>query len=524
MEEATDSHRQPSPGAVFVNPVVNLVEQAEALLASALDGMAFGLLDDTDAVAIMAALERHGRRVDAARVSSATDVGYRSRLGLGHDSLAWRLGCRNPVDLITRVTLISGREAGRRIRLGGFVSNRMMGTSFLPPLYPAVATGLSSGVLGVDAAEVIVTALAQIGGRCAPDDLLTAERVLVANATGAITEETVGLPGAGFAFAADLIRGHAQLWQARLDPDGTAPNESVMEPRSNVSFGLLRKGLYPLRGGVTPELRGMMNAIFDTYRSAHASAADALPAHAIPVFPTAEEQARIDAGEVMPGAEIPGAENALDDRNGGEKRADILRGVFESAARDPKTPRMGGAAPTVMVHVNGADLQGGTGVGWIDGVEAPVSLRTVKQMICAGGYQKVIFGQNGEILHLGVKERFFTTNQRRAITARDGGCVIPGCPVTAHWCEVHHVIAWQHGGKTDIDNGVLLCWYHHHSIDTSGWMIRMIGGKPQIKAPPWLDHTQTWRTTATHRATRLAACTTRAAHATHALPTTLRQN
>ena len=457
MEEATDSHRQATNGTAVlspvapdaVSPVVGMIEQAEELFASALDGVSFGLLGDTEAVAVMGALERVGRRVDAARVGSATDVGERSRPGLGHDSLAWRLGCRNPLDLITRVTLVSGREASRRIRLGGFVNNRVMGTSYLPPLYPAVAAGLTSGVLGVDAAEVIVTALAQIGHRCAPDDLLTAERALVASATGAITEETVGLPGEGFAFSADLMRGQVQEWQARLDPDGTAPNESVMEPRSNIGFGLLREGLYPLRGGVTPELRGVMNVIFDTHLSASA-----------PAFPSAEEQARIDAGEV-----IPGADRVFDDRKGGEKRADILRGVFESAGRDPKTPRMGGAAPTVMVHVNAADLQGDTGVGWIDGVEAPVSLRTVKQAICSGGFQKIIFGENGEILHLGTKERFFTSGQRRALAARDGGCVIPGCPVAANWSEAHHVIAWQHGGKTDIENGVLLCWlcrYRHN--------------------------------------------------------------
>ncbi|WP_166790797.1 hypothetical protein, partial [Cryobacterium mannosilyticum] len=51
-----------------------------------------------------------------------------------------------------------------------------------------------------------------------------------------------------------------------------------------------------------------------------------------------------------------------------------------------------------------------------------------------------------------------------------------------------------------IDNGVLLCWYHHHSIDTSGWLIRMIRGKPQVKAPAWAGTTTTWQPGATHRA------------------------
>lgn len=230
-----------------------------------------------------------------------------------------------------------------------------------------------------------------------------------------------------------------------------------------------------------------MNVIFDTHLSARAT----------PAFPTAEEQARIDAGELVPGADV-----APDDRNGGEKRADILRGVFESASRNPNTPRMGGAAPTVMVHVNAVDLLDGKGVGWTEGVEAPVSLKTVEQMICSGGYRKVVFGESGEILHLGKKIRCFTAAQRAAIAARDGGCVIPGCTVTAHWSEVHHVIPWQFGGETEVENGVLLCWYHHHSIETSGWEIRMIRGRPEVKAPVWLDATGTWRPASTHRATQ----------------------
>jgi hypothetical protein len=189
-----------------------------------------------------------------------------------------------------------------------------------------------------------------------------------------------------------------------------------------------------------------------------------------------------------------------DRRTGGEKRADILRFIFESAARDPQTPTMGGAAPTVMVHINAADLEHGRGVGWIDGVDAPVSFRRVSELICAGGYQQVLLGENGNVLYLGNKLRCFSTKQRAAIAARDEGCIIPGCSIPARWCEVHHVIPWQHGGPTNIDNGTLLCWYHHHTIDTVGWKIRMSNGRPQILGPLLWDPTQTWRPARTHRA------------------------
>ena len=491
----TPHHRTASPQAVpspAQSPLAppSLVEQllqVRDLAAAVLDSVPFSLLNEVDAMAVLGTVEDLGRRVDAARVASAADMSVRSRRILGHESLAYKNGASNGIDLITRLTRVSSREANRRVRLGENVTARLAGTSMLPPYYPAVAAALTAGDLGVDAAENIVTALDTVAARVAPDDLGTAERALVANATGSITAETAGLPGEGFAFPADLVRGMALQWQARLDPDGTAPNEPVAEARSTVGFGAFRDGLYPVRGGVTPELRGILNGLFDTYLSAHAA----------PAFPTAEEQALMDSGQLIPGAE---AAALGDDRTGGQKRADILRGVLEAATRDPGTPSLGGAAPTIMIHVNQTDLLAGRGVGWIDGVESPISLTTVKQALCAGGFQEIRFGPNNKMHSLSTENRFFNQAQRRAITARDGGCTIPGCTVPPAWCEIHHVTPWYRGGKTNIGNGVLLCWYHHHSIDTSGWDIRMNRGTPEVRAPYCYDPTRTWRAAGQNRA------------------------
>ena len=49
-----------------------------------------------------------------------------------------------------------------------------------------------------------------------------------------------------------------------------------------------------------------------------------------------------------------------------------------------------------------------------------------------------------------------------------------------------------------------VCWYHHRSIDTGGWAIRMRNGKPQVRAPGWIDPHGTWRDTgAEHRRPKL---------------------
>jgi len=429
----------------------------------------------------------------------------RAETNLGTGSLAYKNGCRNRLEFITQLAGISGREAKRRLKLGeGAVERTPLGLP-VPARYPVIADGLISGDLAVESAEIIAGTLTALQGRVLPDDLDRVERALVASATGAITPETKGLPGAGIRFAPDMLRAQALEWQGRLDPDGTAPNDDAVEAKSTLTFGLLRNGLYPLRADVTPELRGIMDTLFDTFLSARSRTPIFIPTESLNSTSGTSGTSELDAETfgTEPFSPDPFTGDTRfdgDRRTAGEKRADILRAILEAAARDPKTPTMGGAAPTVMVHINAADLDHGHGVGWIDGIEAPVSFRRVKDLICTGGHQPVLLGQNGDALYLGNKTRCFTTKQRAAIAARDEGCIIPGCTIPARWTEVHHILPWDHGGPTNIDNGTLLCWFHHHTITTNGWKIRMINGRPQVLGPVLWDPSQTWRPAQTHRA------------------------
>ncbi len=92
----------------------------------------------------------------------------------------------------------------------------------------------------------------------------------------------------------------------------------------------------------------------------------------------------------------------------------------------------------------------------------------------------------GRIGSLGSTSRVFDANQRRAISVRDQGCVIPGCTVPPAWCEIHHVKPHAAGGPTHTDNGVLLCGFHHRTIDDGGWTVTMRKGVPKVEPPPWL--------------------------------------
>jgi hypothetical protein len=73
------------------------------------------------------------------------------------------------------------------------------------------------------------------------------------------------------------------------------------------------------------------------------------------------------------------------------------------------------------------------------------------------------------VLDQGRTVRSFTPAQRRAITVRYPTCAFPGCTIPAPICRMHHLDWWDHGGRTDLGNGIPLCRHHHHFPHELGW-------------------------------------------------------
>ena len=418
---------------------------------------------DDELLAATASIEAVARLIDAHRAACAGEIDERSRVELGSDRLSSRRGCRSASELVERVTQVSGAEARRRIALGAATRGRVGFTGeSLEPSFPRVAAALAVGVLGADAAGTIVRELDRPRRVADPVKFAAAERELVAAATG--TGD-----GSVIRCAADELRVQAQAWAAFLDQDGPEPDDDRAMLRRGVRLGRARDGLIPIRGELMPEVAAGLTRLFDAHLSPRSSTG----------FMTDEEAAHFDAS---------GEQRTTD-----QQRHDVLAAIVETTARSGEHPSIGGAAPTVLVSVRAADVAAGRGAGHVDGADIPISMRAVRQLMCTGGTQRVVLDDRGRILELGSQERCFTPPQRRAITLRDGGCLIPGCSVRASWCEIHHVIPDVEGGPTHPDNGVLLCWFHHRSIETSGWGIRMQRGVPQIRPPVWLDPGGGWR-------------------------------
>ncbi len=86
---------------------------------------------------------------------------------------------------------------------------------------------------------------------------------------------------------------------------------------------------------------------------------------------------------------------------------------------------------------------------------------------------QLLIQHNGIPLWLSNTTRTATKQQRRALNYRSGGqgtCEFPGCTQN-RYLKAHHVNYHSTGGKTSLENLILLCQYHHNELHTQHWTI-----------------------------------------------------
>lgn len=425
-----------------------LIRQATALLAEAL-AHGFAASSDEDLCAATVELEQAGRFLDAGRAVAAAEIDARSPFEAGRDGLSYRFGNRKPVHFVEQLTRVSEPEVRRRIALG-----RAM------PLYPAVATAMTDGQIGTDAAAVITRTLDLAARhRSEPEALAEAERALIESALSK---------------SADLVRTEANVWRVVLDPDGVAPREAVVRERRGAKLSREFNGITTLTVTCDPEMAATLRSAFGAANRPGRE----------PVF--------LSDGERR--------DDGVDPRSRDQINHDTLLGLISAGLRANGEMK---PLTAVIATVHLSDLMSGTGSGWIEGVDEPVSMETIRRMVCDAGFRKLVLGADDEPLFLGRTERLFTPAQRKARATIDGGCVI--CGVPASWTQMHHPKPWSEGGGTDIDNGVLLCSSDHVFIHTSDYELKMVDGKPYLLAPAHIDPTQTWQPLRQSRLMMIAA-------------------
>ncbi|WP_419839812.1 HNH endonuclease [Candidatus Poriferisodalis sp.] len=115
----------------------------------------------------------------------------------------------------------------------------------------------------------------------------------------------------------------------------------------------------------------------------------------------------------------------------------------------------------------------------------PIPPNAVERLICNSDLSIVLCADQLTPLYEAVASRAPTAAQRRALIARDGSCV--GCGAPPGECEAHHIFPWKSGGKTRIDNLVLVCWSCHDRIHDNNWRVVVRDGQYRL-VPPDSEH------------------------------------
>ncbi|AIY01919.1 hypothetical protein ART_2320 [Arthrobacter sp. PAMC 25486] len=169
------------------------------------------------------------------------------------------------------------------------------------------------------------------------------------------------------------------------------------------------------------------------------------------------------------------------------------------AAGTDKLPINGGLKTQLYLSLTHEDLdrhaKGGTVNSPYSG-QVPLSL--FAEEMCDAGVTQLLVDSNGAILDVGRTQRLFTFAQRKILVARDMGCAFPGCMAPPQWTEAHHIVPWQDGGATSVNNGVLCCSQHHHYLHDRGWSVRLDGGVAWFTPPYSEDITRRERRNTYH--------------------------
>jgi hypothetical protein len=158
----------------------------------------------------------------------------------------------------------------------------------------------------------------------------------------------------------------------------------------------------------------------------------------------------------------------------------------ESTAAGPRRPQL---VAVVDLDALTGQLTGHADLD--DGTPLPQSI--LQRWMCDCAIGRVVMAGQTVPINLGRVTYTPSAAQRRALVARDRGCIVPGCKRKARWCDAHHVVRWP-DGPTDLANLVLLCKRHHKHIHattiklvadpTGRWTATRPDGTPLRERPP----------------------------------------
>ncbi|MGK9149359.1 HNH endonuclease [Plantibacter flavus] len=433
-------------------------------------------MNDEAVVRVLDALGAAQQALDVLAARITGSIALRSAPNRGADRLTRRAGYANAGVMVSeRWRVNRGRGASiAEVGLAITPTRGFLGETeecAFPDIAAALdaapeAPGDTSGcfpprpALTVDAAAIILREVTSTARICSRD--------AVRAATGVAIEHSIGAP------LHDVTR-IAKLVRTRLDQDGLEPRDDLLRMSEHCTIRELPNGMTRLQADLAPENAAFVKAGLD----ALVSAAIRRPTFVDPDTLPAPDPA---AGLPMPeGVSIRSIER---------RRAIALADVFRHTAgcRNAATDL---APVSIVVRLDKATLEHDLGAAHIDGIEEPIGAGAARRLAADARIIPMVLGGASQILDLGTGARLFSTAQKLALAERDGGCAWSGCTHPPNYTEAHHLKWWSRGGTTDLDNGILLCSFHHHRIHDDHWEIEVQNGVPWFTPPAIIDRTRT---------------------------------
>ncbi len=362
---------------------------------------------------------------------------------LNSRNIATTAGFRNTKQLLAGMLNLSLTEAGTRVvNATQLASRRTLTGEVLAPVLPNTAAALAVGEIGPGQVRVITETMTAIPASVSTTDRDAAEADLARHARS---------------FNPTSLHKIGQRILACLDPDGPQPRD---EPQPDHAAGELRlwdrrDGRLGLEGYLEPEHRAAVRSLIEQLA-----------------------------------APRPATAGIPDPRTGPQRNADALLEVcgLARAARD--CPTTAGEPPHLTVTIDWDALRTGLGVATLD-YGTQISAAQARQWACDAKIIPVVLGGKSEPLDVGRAMRTVPLSIRRALVARDRGCVFPGCDRPPGMCQAHHCRHWIDDGETSVENCVLLCEAHHRHVHHTGWEILTHPSRVEFIPPAIIDPTRT---------------------------------
>ena len=463
FEYTFDNKYMTSPGTA----ILERVRAAVAVLAELpVEVSEYRLIDESIVLELSELHAIADRLLGVSGALIAGEIAHRSRAALGQQGLAQRNGHRTPESLIKHTTGAPHRQVVTALKAGTLlgeiaddgladdVTGEVMTASrrWLRP----VAVAVAAGALSTSAAESIA------GGLGSPTSVVSEAQLEVA--AGALVAEAVA------GVDADRLWRRARELRDEIDLSGVKLREAEQFQLRDLKFFPRPDG-----GG-----RGVWNMDRETFARVRALFDRATsPKRGGVRFVDREQAAQADA-------------IAKDERTPGQLASDVFLQLLTQGANADSGSLLGTGAPVIRITVAEQALATGVGAGHIEGQPGAVSLETVERLLCEGSSIRMGFDPSSTVLDLEREQRTFSQRQREVLSVKFGGCMDPHCDRPPSWCEAHHIKHWvRDRGKTEIENGILLCKWHHLKYHNEGWeIVRDQAGEYWVIPPVTVDATQ----------------------------------